>query len=79
MNCFEINEEICRARPVEDTLTPQKKTAKTIRQEVEREVSAPLRLVFADQRKSGRLDLETVEMAMRAAYGFVPPTFVLMR
>jgi hypothetical protein len=30
-------------------------------------VSALLRLVFEDQRKSGRLDLEAVEMAMRAA------------
>jgi hypothetical protein len=34
---------------------------------VEREVSALLRLVFEDQRKTGRLDLEAVEMAMRAA------------
>src|SRR5437016_9604970 len=44
-----------------------KKTAETIRQEVEREVSALLRLVFEEQRKTGRLDLEAVEMAMRAA------------
>jgi hypothetical protein len=44
-----------------------KKTAETIRQEVEREVSALLRLIFQDQRKTGRLDLEAVEMAMRAA------------
>ena len=39
----------------------------TIRQEVEREVSVLLPLVFQDQRKTGRLDLEAVEMAMRAA------------
>jgi hypothetical protein len=44
-----------------------KKTSETIRQEVEREVSTLLRLVFEDQHKTGRLDLEAVEMAMRAA------------
>src|SRR5216683_3007310 len=32
-----------------------------------REVDALLGLVFAEQRKSGRLDLEAIEMAMRAA------------
>lgn len=47
--------------------TAGKKTAEAIRQEVEREVSALLRLIFEDQRKTGRLDLEAVEMAMRAA------------
>src|ERR1039458_4414618 len=47
--------------------TAGKKTAETIRQEVEREVSSLLRLVFQDQRKTARLDLEAVEMAMRAA------------
>lgn len=44
-----------------------KKTAETIRQQVEGEVNALLRLVFEEQRKTGRLDLEAVEMAMRAA------------
>jgi hypothetical protein len=44
----------------------RKKTAETIPQEVEREVSALLRLVFEEQSKTGRLDLEAVEMAMRA-------------
>jgi hypothetical protein len=39
----------------------------TIRQEVEREVSALLRLVFQDRCKGGRLDLEAAGMAMRAA------------
>ena len=33
----------------------------------EREVSALLRLVFAERGKTGRLDLEAVEMAKRAA------------
>jgi len=33
---IETNETICRARPLGDTLTPQKKTAEAIRQEVER-------------------------------------------
>jgi hypothetical protein len=47
--------------------TPGKKTAETIRQEVEREVNSLVRLVFQEQRKTGRLDLEAVEMAMRRA------------
>jgi hypothetical protein len=44
-----------------------KKTADTIRREVEGEVSSLVRLVFQEQRKTGRLDLEAVEMALRAA------------
>src|SRR5271165_3255745 len=44
-----------------------KKTAEAIRQEVEREVSGLLRIVFQDLRRTGRLDLEAVEMAMRSA------------
>jgi hypothetical protein len=44
-----------------------KKTANAIHQEMAREVDALLGLVFAQQRKSGRLDLEAIEMAMRAA------------
>ena len=39
----------------------------TIRREVEREVSGLLRIIFQDRRKTGQLDLEAVEMAMRAA------------
>jgi hypothetical protein len=35
----EVSKRICRLRPVEDTLTPQKKTAETVRQEIKREVS----------------------------------------
>src|SRR5487761_2351227 len=48
-------------------LRHRKKTAETIRREVEQEVSTLLRLVFEEQRKTGRVDLEAVEMAMRAA------------
>ena len=40
-----------------------KKTAETIRQQVEGEVNALLRLVFEEQRNTGRLDLEAVEIA----------------
>ena len=39
----------------------------TVRQEVEREVSALLRLVFQERHKTGKVDPEAVEMAMRAA------------
>ena len=46
---------------------PRKKTAEIIQQEIEREVSELLRIVFQGRRKTGRLDLEAVEMAMRAA------------
>ena len=38
-----------------------------IRLEVEREVNALLHVVFQERRKTGQLDLEAVEMAMRAA------------
>jgi hypothetical protein len=38
-----------------------------IRQEVAREVEQFLRIVFEDRRKTGRLDLEATEMAMRSA------------
>jgi len=53
-----VSEQLCAARPVEDALS---------RQEVEREVSGLLRIVFQDLRRTDRLDLEAVEMAMRAA------------
>jgi hypothetical protein len=44
-----------------------KKTAEAIQQEVAREVSRLLQVIFQDRRKSGRLDLEAVEMAVRSA------------
>ena len=62
-----VNERICRQRPVEDTLTAEEKTAAAIQQEVAQEVSRLLQVVFASGRKSGRVDLEAVEMAVRGA------------
>ena len=44
-----------------------KKTAEAIRQEVAREVDQLLCAVFNGRRKTGRLDLEAVETAVRAA------------
>jgi hypothetical protein len=44
-----------------------KKTAEAIRQEVAREVDQLLCVVFNGRRKTGRLDLEAVETAVRAA------------
>ena len=41
--------------------------AEAIQREVTREVSGLLQLVFQDCRKSGQLDLEAVEMALRSA------------
>jgi hypothetical protein len=37
---LEVNEEICRARPVQQPLTPEKKTAEAIQNEIAREVGA---------------------------------------
>jgi hypothetical protein len=44
---LDLNERICRARPVEQELTPSKKTAEIIQQEVAREVEHLLRLIFS--------------------------------
>jgi hypothetical protein len=44
-----------------------KKTAEAIRQEITHEVDQLLRVIFQDRRKTGRLDLEATEMAMRSA------------
>src|SRR5437879_3227611 len=46
---------------------PRKKTAESIRREVAREVDQLLRVVFQERRKTGHLDLEATEMALRAA------------
>ena len=49
-------------------LSPQrKKTAEAIQQEVAREVGQLLRIIFHGRRKSGHLDLEATEMAVRSA------------
>jgi hypothetical protein len=65
---LEVNEKICMARPVEDTLVPQeKKFAQAVHFEVQREVDRILQVLFQSQRKEGRFDLESAETAMRAS------------
>src|ERR1019366_1333821 len=44
-----------------------KKTAEAIQQEVAREIDQLLRVIFSGRRKSGRFDLEAIEMAVRSA------------
>jgi len=45
------SEKICRARPVENTLTPQeKKTAEAIHAEIAREVTTLLSRIFAERK-----------------------------
>lgn len=44
-----------------------KKTADAIQKEVTREVEQLLRVLFQDRRKTERLDMEAIEMAMRSA------------
>jgi len=64
----EVNEKICRARPVEDTLTPEKKTAEAIQAAIAREVTTLLGRIFAERKQTGGIvDLEAVEMSFRAA------------
>ena len=46
---------------------PRKKTAETIRQEVARQIDQLLRVIFQERHKTGGLDLEATEMAMRSA------------
>src|SRR6266481_7575332 len=45
----------------------RKKTAEALRQEVAREGEHLLQVIFQGQRKSGRLDLEAIETAVRSA------------
>src|ERR1700723_780746 len=49
------------------THTTENKTADAIRQEVAREIDQLLYVVFSGRRKTGHLDLEAVETAVRAA------------
>jgi len=49
------------------SLAGGKKTADAIHHEVAQEVDRLLQVVFRDQRQTGRLDLEAVEMAVRSA------------
>lgn len=64
---LEVNEKICRARPLDDACPRRKKTAEAIRQEVAREVEQVLQVVFRARRKTGAVDLEALEMAVRSA------------
>jgi hypothetical protein len=66
-----IDEKICRARPVEDTLTPEEeKRPRRSRSKffsLARLVATLLELMFAERRPTGRTDPEAIEMAFRAA------------
>ena len=66
---LDVNEQICELRPVEETsaISPGKKTAEAIQKEVAREVDQLLRVVFSARRKTGRWDLEALEMVVRSA------------
>jgi hypothetical protein len=48
-------------------VAPGKKTAEIIHHETQQEIAALLEVVFSDLRRSGRFDLEAIEMATRAA------------
>ncbi len=64
---LEVNERICRARPLEDTLSAQEKKGRSDPARSAREIATLLEVVFTGLHKSGRFDLEAVEMAVRAA------------
>src|SRR5690348_972187 len=46
---------------------PLKKTAETLHQEISRELEHSLQRIFSERQKSGGLDLEAVEMAVRSS------------
>ena len=46
---------------------PGKKTAEAIQREVTREVNQLLSVLFSARRKTGQVDLEAIEMAVRSA------------
>src|SRR4051794_24726929 len=48
-------------------LRPGKKTTEAIQNEIAREVDQLLRVVFSARRKTGSVDLEAIEMAVRSA------------
>ena len=66
---IEVNAQICQTASIRTgcAFAGGKKTADTIRQEVTREVDQLLRVIFNGRRKTGRLDLEAIEMAVRSA------------
>ena len=63
MNRFVPCGRFCGQCPV----GPGKKTAEAIRQQITREVDQLLRVIFSGRRKTGRLDLEAIEMAVCSA------------
>ncbi len=62
-----MNEKLCQARPVDDTLSLQEKNSRSHPQEITREVDQLLRNIFNDRRRSERLDLEATETQSGAA------------
>ena len=68
-NCWRSTNRSAELRPVGTgrAVARGKKTAEAIHQEVAREVDQLLRVIFSGRRKSGHLDLEAIEMAVRSA------------
>jgi len=64
---LEVNERICGAHPVADTLSPEEQTKQAVRKEVPREGDQLLRVISNGRRPSGRLDLEAPETVVRSA------------
>jgi hypothetical protein len=65
---LEVNEQICRLRPIlAEASAEEKKNAEAIQEEISRELSSLLGVIFAGLRQSGRFDLEAIEMRIRAA------------
>jgi hypothetical protein len=64
----EVNTQICELRPVtEATPSAQKKTSEAIQKELTGQVEPLPRIILRDRKATGRLDLESVETAIRAA------------
>jgi hypothetical protein len=57
---LEINEKICRARPIEAPQSPQKKTPEAIQHEAAREIADLLDVIFTGSHKGGKFDLEGI-------------------
>jgi hypothetical protein len=65
-----INQKICTLRAVREEgsgWTSQKKKAVAIHQEITREINLLLARIFAERRKTGEMDLEAIELALRAS------------
>ena len=66
---MEVNEALCPRRPVEEegNLSGAEKTADAMPHEVAQKAERLLPGAFRDQRPTGRIDLEAVQMAVRSA------------